>query len=91
MNSIWTPSSIEIQELSKPTIFTVWLYNKALEREQKTQSLLDKKALENKKQIEKNSIVEKVASMNAILINQTTKSKTEIRMNNDGSICKFLY
>ena len=92
MTSMWSPTSIEIKRLSQPNLFTVWLYNKTLEREQreqKEQFFLEKKELENKLQQQK--IIEKLASMKAILINQSIKSKTEIRLNNDGSICKFLY
>ena len=88
MNSMWSPTSIEIKRLSQPNLFTVWLYNKTLEREQKEQLFLEKKELENKLQQQK--IIEKLDSMKSILINQSNKPKTEIRLNNDGSICKFL-
>ena len=85
---MWSPTSIEIKRLSQPNLFTVWLYNKTLEREQKEQLFLEKKELENKLQQQK--IIEKLDSMKSILINQSNKPKTEIRLNNDGSICKFL-
>ena len=91
MDSIWAPTSIEIQNLSKPNIFTIWLYNQALEKEQKTQVLIYKQALEKQKLIEKQIMLEKAASVKAILINQSQKPKSETRINNDGSICKFLY
>ena len=84
MNNIWAPTSIEIKTLAQPTLFTVWLYNKTLEREQLSQEMIYKKALE------KQLILEKAASMKAILINQSNKPKIQIRINNDGSICKFL-
>ena len=94
MDPIWAPTSIEIKKLAQPTIFTVWLYNKAVERENyvkaKEKELLDKKLLETQKQIEYNLRLEKLASMKVIHVNQSIKQKTEIRMNNDGSICKFL-
>ena len=88
MNSMWSPTSIEIKRLSQPNLFTVWLYNKTLEREQKEQLFLEKKELENKLQQQK--IIEKLDSMKSILINQSNKPKIQIRINNDGSICKFL-
>ena len=98
---IWAPTSVEITKLAQPNGFTIWLYNKAVERENyvkaqaKEQELLHKKAFEKQKKIEQKLLLEKkLASMNAVLINQSTtpnKPKTEIRMNNDGSICKFLY
>ena len=84
MDPIWSPTTIEIQALSKPNVFTLWLYNKTLEKENIIKNKLDKAELEHKK------IVEKAASLKAILINQTNKPKAEIRINNDGSICKFL-
>ena len=43
------------------------------------------------KKLEKQLILEKEALSKTILINQSLKPKTEIRLNNDGSICKFLY
>lgn len=88
MNSMWSPTSIEIKRLSQPNLFTVWLYNKTLEREHKEQLFLEKKELENKLQQQK--IIEKLDSMKSILINQSNKPKIQIRINNDGSICKFL-
>jgi hypothetical protein len=92
---IWAPTSFEIQKLAQPNVYTIWLYNKAVERENyvkaKAKALLEKKELEKQKEIEHKLRVEKLASMKAVLINQTIKPKTEIRMNNDGSICKFLY
>lgn len=91
MNPTWTPSSLEIRTLApKPTLFSVWLYNKAIERE----TLRDYKLLQAKieqKKLEKQLILEKEALVKAVLINQSLKPKTEIRLNNDGSICKFLY
>ena len=91
MDSIWAPTSFEIKTLVQPTIFTVWLYNKTVEKENYDKALLEKKILEKQKQIEHKLRLEKLASMKAILINQTIKPNTEIRMNNDGSVCKFLY
>ena len=100
MDPIWAPTSIEIlniveiQKITQPNVFTLWLYNKAVARENyvkaKAKELLEKKELEKQKVIEHKLRVEKLASMKAILINQSIKPKTEIRMNNDGSICKFL-
>ena len=104
MDPIWAATSIEIlkiveiQNITQPNGFILWLYNKAVARENyvkakeqaKEKELLEKKALEKQKQIEHNLRVEKLASMKAILINHSNKPKTEIRMNNDGSICKFL-
>jgi hypothetical protein len=91
MDPIWAPTSIEIQKLSKPNIFTIWLYNQALEKEKKTQELIYKQSLEKQKLMEKQIMLEKAASAKAILINQSHKPKSETRINNDGSICKFLY
>lgn len=92
MDPIWAPTSIEIKTLVQPNIFTVWLYNKAFERENYSQALLNKKALEKQieHKIEQIKILEKAASMKAMLINQSKKPKIQIRINNDGSICKFL-
>ena len=84
MDPIWSPTTIEIQALSKPNVFTLWLYNKTLEKENIIKDKLIKAELEHKK------ILDKAASLKAILINQTNKPKAEIRINNDGSICKFL-
>jgi hypothetical protein len=95
MDTIWAPTSFEIKALAQPTIFTVWLYNQTLGREQKIQEFIYKQELEKQKLMEKQIIekklmIEKVAYMKAILINQSHKPKTETRINNDGSICKFL-
>jgi hypothetical protein len=100
MDPIWAPTSIEIKTLAQPTIFTVWLYNKALEREHKAKELIYKQELEKQKLLEKQLIekqlmekklmLEKAAPMKAIFIKQSHKPKIETRINNDGSICKFL-
>ena len=89
MDPIWSPTTIEIQTLCKPNVFTLWLYNKTLEKENIVKNKLMKDKLV-KAELEHKKILEKVASSKAILINQTNKPKTEIRINNDGSICKFL-
>jgi hypothetical protein len=91
MDPIWTPSSTEIRKLTqKETLFTAWLYNKAIQRE----TLHDYRLLQTqieKKKLEKQLILEKEALMKAMLINQSIKPKVETRINNDGSVCKFLY
>ena len=89
MDPIWSPTTIEIQALSKPNVFTLWLYNKTLEKENiETNKLVKDKLI--KAELEHKKILDKAASLKAILINQTNKPKAEIRINNDGSICKFL-
>ena len=81
MDPIWSPSTLEIKTLTQPNIYTLWLYKKAYEREHKTpesQDLLNKKTLQ--KQIDNKLILEKI----------DLNKKIDIRINNDGSICKFL-
>jgi hypothetical protein len=95
MDPVWSPSTIEIKTLVQPNVYTLWLYKKAFEREQIVQKesahyyLLNEKELqiqsENKLRL-KNEALQK-----ELLINQLHKKKIEIRINNDGSICKFLY
>ena len=87
MDSIWAPTSIEIQKLSTPTIFTTWLYNTTLAKE------LERDKLEKVKieQLEKEKLeISKTIKQQFILLNQIYKPSHEIRVNNDGSICKFL-
>ena len=79
MDSIWSPTSIEIQKLSTPTIFTTWLYNTTLAKELERDKL-EKEKLE----------ISKTIKQQFILLNQIYKPSHEIRVNNDGSICKFL-
>lgn len=87
---IWAATSNEIKTLAKPTIFTVWLYIQALEREHRAKELIYKQELEKQKLMEKQLMTQKAAPMKPILINFSKKKIIETRTNNDGSICKFL-
>ena len=88
-DTIWSPSSLEIEILAQPNIFTFWLHKTTVAKETLVKAALEQKLMEQKL-IEKKLIAKKAPIK---IINQParlSKSPTEIRVNSDGSICKFL-
>lgn len=78
------------------TELTELKYNQELEKQKLMEKqLMVSQLMAKQKLIESQLMLKKIAPMKPILINQSyklkTKPKTETRINNDGSICKFLY
>ena len=104
MFTIWSPSSLEIEILAQPNIFTFWLHkttvakeafeNEKIEKDKLVKAALEQKLMEQKLMAQKlmeQKLIEQKASIK--MINhpaRLSKSPTEIRVNSDGSICKFL-